>query len=128
MILKQISIFLENTPGHLENACQVLSDAGVNLETLTIAESKDYGIVRAIVDKPATAADALKAAGFSAKIVDVLAVEVEDKPGALLKILRKASDAGLNIEYMYALTRPFNERPVMVMSFKDVVAAKKILS
>ena len=104
MRLKQISVFLENTPGHLEGVCKAVADAGVNLRTITIAETKEYGIVRAIVDKPEEAAAALKEAGFFAKIIEVLAVEVDDTPGALLSILKKASAAGLNIEYMYALT------------------------
>lgn len=128
MRLKQISVFLENTPGHLEDVCKALAEAGVNLLTITIAETKEYGIVRAIVDKPDAAAAALKAAGFFAKLVDILAVEVEDKPGALLQILKKTSEAGLNIEYMYALTRPFNDKPVMAMSFKDIDKAEQLLS
>ena len=127
MRLKQISVFLENTPGHLEGVCKAVADAGVNLRTITIAETKEYGIVRAIVDKPEEAAAALKEAGFFAKIIEVLAVEVEDTPGALLSILEKASAAGLNIEYMYALTRPQNGNPVMGMSFKDLDTAEKIL-
>ncbi len=128
MRLKQISVFLENTPGHLEGVCKAVADAGVNLRTITIAETKEYGIVRAIVDKPEEAAAALKEAGFFAKIIEVLAVEVDDTPGALLSILKKASVAGLNIEYMYALTRPFKDKPVMVMSFKDIDTAEKLLS
>ena len=104
MRIKQISVFLENTPGHLEKLCKVLAEAGVNLQTITIAEN-----------------------GFFAKVIDVLAVEVEDKPGALLSILKRTSDVGLNIEYMYALTRPQNGNPVMVMSFKDLDTAEKIL-
>ena len=128
MRLKQISVFLENTPGHLEDVCKALAEAGVNLLTITIAETKEYGIVRAIVDKPDAAAAALKAAGFFAKLVDILAVEVEDKPGALLQILKKTSEAGLNIEYMYALTRPFKDKPVMAMSFKDIDKAEQLLS
>ena len=128
MRLKQISVFLENTPGHLEGVCKAVADAGVNLRTITIAETKEYGIVRAIVDKPEEAAAALKEAGFFAKIIEVLAVEVEDTPGALLSILEKASAAGLNIEYMYALTRPVKDKPVMVMSFKDIDTAEKLLS
>ena len=78
--------------------------------------------------EPEEAAAALKEAGFFAKIIEVLAVEVEDTPGALLSILEKASAAGLNIEYMYALTRPFKDKPVMVMSFKDIDTAEKLLS
>lgn len=119
---------MENTPGHLEDVCKAIAEAGVNLLTITIAETKEYGIVRTIVDKPDVAATALKNAGYFAKIVEVLAVEVNDKPGALLAILKKASEAGINIEYMYALTRPFKDRPVMVMSFKDIDKAEILLS
>jgi len=126
MRIKQISVFLENTPGHLEKVCKVLSDSNINLQTITIAETKDYGIVRAIVDDPVRAADALKDNGFFAKLVDVLAVEVDDKPGSLWKILKHMSEMGLNIEYMYAMTRPKNGKPVMIMSFKDIDAAERI--
>ncbi len=127
MRLKQLSVFLENCQGQLEKVCRLIADAGVNLETITIAETKDYGILRAIVDKPDEATAALKSGGFFAKEIEVLAVEVDDKPGALLKILEKTSEAGLNIEYMYALTRPFDKKPVMVMSFKDIGLAESLL-
>ncbi len=126
MRIKQISVFLENTPGHLESVCKVLADAEINLNTITIAETKDYGIVRTIVDNPEKAAAVLKENGFFAKLVDVLAIEVEDKPGALLKLLKHTSDVGLNIEYMYAMTRPVNDKPVMIMSFKDIDGAERI--
>ena len=127
MRIQQLSVFLENTPGHLRKVCQTLAEADINLCTITIAETKEYGIMRAIVDKTDAAAEALKRAGFFSKVVDVLAVEVEDKPGALLSVLKKAADFGLNVEYMYALTRPSNDNPVMVMVFKDIDAAEKIL-
>lgn len=127
MRIKQISVFLENTPGHLEKVCRVLADASVNLQTITIAETKDYGIVRAIVDAPEKASEALKENGFFAKLVDVLAIEVEDKPGSLSAILKTASDSGLNIEYMYAMTRPIHDKPVMIMSFKDIDTAERVL-
>lgn len=126
MRIKQISVFLENTPGHLERVCKTLAEADINLHTITISETKDYGIVRAIVDDPEKAARTLKDNGFFAKLVEVLAIEVEDKPGELSKILRKASEVGLNVEYMYAMTRPVNDKPVMMMSFKDIDAAERI--
>ena len=91
MKIKQVSIFLENTPGHLEKACKALADGGINIQTITIAETKDYGIVRTVVDKPEEAVEILKNAGMVAKIVDVLAIEVDDTPGALLAILNKTA-------------------------------------
>lgn len=126
MKIKQISVFLENTPGNLEKACRAIAEADVNLQTITIAETKDYGIVRAIVDNPEKAVDALKEKGFSAKLVDVLAIEVDDTPGSLSSILKKSSENGLNIEYMYAMTRPINDKPVMIMSFKDIDTAERV--
>ena len=128
MRLKQISVFLENTPGHLERVCKTIADAKININTITIAETRDYGIVRTIVDNPEKAETVLKENGFFAKIIDVLAVEVDDTPGALLAILTKTSIAGINIEYMYAMTRPMHDKPVMIMAFKDIDAAEAILS
>ena len=128
MRLKQISVFLENTPGHLEKVCQALADGNINLSTITIAETRDYGIVRAIVDKPEEAEKILRDKGFFAKLVDVLAVEVSDTPGSLSKILSRAAMAGINIEYMYAITRPMHDNPVMIMAVKNIDAAESILS
>lgn len=128
MRLQQISVFLENTPGRLEESCKTIADAGVNLDTITILETADYGIVRMIVDKPDAAAEALKAKGIHAKKIEVLAVEVDDKPGALLEILKKMRQNGVNVEYMYAMTKPLAKKPVMIMSFKDIAAAEKILN
>lgn len=128
MRLKQVSVFLENSPGHLKRACEALANAGINLETITIAESNSFGVLRAIVDKSQDAVEALAKIGLAAKLVDVLAIEVEDKPGALLSILENAENAGLNIEYMYALTKGSAGNPVMVMRFSDVDKAEKIIS
>lgn len=128
MRINQISVFLENTPGRLESLCKALADAGVNINTITIIENGEYGIVRMIVDKPDAGVDALKAAGFMPKKVEVLAVEVDDTPGALLRLLEKTREGGVNIEYMYALTKPLAVRPVMIMSFKDIAAAEKSLA
>lgn len=127
MKLKQLSVFLENSPGHLQRICSVLATAGVNLQTLTISESKTYGLMRAIVDKPEVAMQALEKEGIMSKLVDVLSVEVPDRPGALLEILNKAQAASLNIEYMYAWTKGEHGNPIMIMKFSDVDAAQKLL-
>ncbi|MBO7521465.1 MAG: amino acid-binding protein [Opitutales bacterium] len=127
MRLTQISVFLANSLGRLESVCKVLADAAVNINTITILESGEYGIVRMIVDKPSEACAALQAGGFSCKEVEVLAVEVSDTPGALYKLLKKTKDAGVNLEYMYAMTKPAGQNPLMIMSFKDIDAAEKLL-
>jgi hypothetical protein len=124
MNVKQLSIFLENKPGHLENALAVLSDQKINIITLTIAESSDFGIARMIVTKPDEAASALKANHFTCSITDVLALEIDDTPGALLKALKVFSRLKLNIEYMYAFTQKRGDRAVMIFRFDDIEAAK----
>ncbi len=127
MRMTQLSVFLTNSLGRLESMTKTLADASVNINTITILESGDYGIVRMIVDKPEDACKVLQEGGFSCKLVDVLAVEVSDKPGALYELLKKTKDAGVNLEYMYAMTKPLSQNPLMLMSFKDIDAAEKIL-
>ena len=93
--------------------------------TLTIAEASDFGIVRMIVNKPDDAAAVLKENHFTCSITDVLAIEMEDVPGALLKALHIFSKHGMNIEYMYAFTEKRGDRAVMIFRFDDIEAAKK---
>ena len=128
MRLKQLSVFLENSPGHLRRMCEILAAAGVNIETLTIAETNNFGVARAIVDKPDAAAAALAQNGFAARLVDVLAIEVPDAPGALLAILEKAQAASLNIEYMYALTKGRAGAATMIMRFPDAARAEAVMN
>lgn len=128
MRIQQISVFLENKQGRLENLCQVLADANVNIDTITITETAEFGIIRLIVEEVDRAVEVLKAAGFSPKKVDVLAIEVEDAPGGLCKLLQKTRAKGMNVEYIYALMQKSTGRPVMVMSFKDLDAAEAALN
>lgn len=127
MKLKQLSVFLENSPGHLKRVCEILTNAGVNIETIMIAESNNYGVVRAIVDNPDAAVGALARDGLAAKLIDVLAIEVPDRPGALFSILEKADAAGLNIEYMYALTKGSPGTSTMIMRFTDTDRAEIVM-
>ncbi len=127
MRLKQISVFLENISGRLEKMCEVLANANVNLDTLMMIETGDFGIARIIVADADVALTALKSAGIAAKVVEVLAVDVKDEAGSLLKILSKLRTEGINVEYMYAMTKPHSECSVMVMSFKDLDAAERVL-
>ncbi len=127
MKFRQLSVFLENSPGHLKRVCSILASAGINIRTLTIAESKSFGVMRAIVDRPEEAVSALEKEGVASKLIDVLSVEVADRPGALLEILEKAEAAGLNIEYMYAMTKGECANPIMIMRFSDVDAAERLM-
>ncbi len=103
MSVKQISVFLENRPGCLNEMTQALADAKIDLRGLSLAETSDFGIVRLIVDDVLGTATVLKDAGFVASLTDVLAVEVPNVPGGLNKVLCILNKTGVNIEYMYAI-------------------------
>jgi len=127
MNVTQLSVFMENKPGHLQGVLKILADASVNIITLTIAETSDFGILRMIVNRPETAHKALKEKGYTASITDVLALEIDDKPGSLLKAIDTFSRRKLNIEYMYAFTEKRGDKAVMLFRFDDIETAKKAL-
>jgi hypothetical protein len=127
MNLTQLSVFIENKPGHLQNVLKILSDDHINIITLTIAESSDYGVLRLIVNNPLKGLDALKAKHITCSITDVLAIEIGDKPGSLLKAIETFTRRNLNIEYMYAFTQKRGDHAVMIFRFEDIEAAKKAL-
>ncbi len=127
MNVKQLSIFLENRPGHLQNALRVLSAKNINIKTLTIAEVSDFGIVRMIVNDPDGAIRALKENHYTCSLTDVLGLEINDVPGALLAALETFAKHSLNIEYMYAFTEKRGDKAVMIFRFDDIEQAKKVL-
>lgn len=127
MNVTQVSIFLENKPGHLQNALKVLADNSINILTLTIAEASDFGIVRMIVNNPDEAARVLRENNFTCSTTEVLALEIEDKPGSLFRALESFRKRDLNIEYMYAFTEKRGDRAVMIFRFDDIEAAKESL-
>ncbi|HKL20461.1 MAG TPA: ACT domain-containing protein [Tichowtungia sp.] len=120
MKLKQLSVFLENKPGRLREACGILADNSINLITLSLADTEQFGILRLIVDDSDSAKKVLGDAGFVAKITDVIAVEVKDEPGGLRDILQVEADAGISVEYMYAFTIKSGENAVMIFRFDDM--------
>jgi hypothetical protein len=123
MKITQLSIFLENKEGRLSDAVQTLAAQGINIKTLTIAESRDFGVLRIIVDRPEEARGALKAQGFVATITEIVAVEVDDRPGGLAKLLKILDEHKINIEYMYAFTEKRADKGIMVFRFDDPDAA-----
>ena len=102
MSIKQISVFVENKPGALSAMTQVLAEQGVDMRALSLAETKDFGIVRIIVDKVYEATTALKDAGYVHSVTPVVGAAIPDAPGGLDQVLRVLSGAGVNVEYMYA--------------------------
>lgn len=127
MKIQQISVFLENKPGQLRRACDVLARAGINMVTLSLADTAQFGILRLIVQDWQQAKTVLEKAGCVVKITEVLAIEVADKPGGLSQILEIVDHAGLNIEYMYAFAEKRGDRAMLVFRFTNPDAALQAL-
>ena len=124
MKIQQLSVFVENQPGHVKRPCRLLADAGINILTLSLADTQQYGIMRMIVKDWKRAADVLSAAGCIIRTTEVVAVEVDDRPGGLADILDAVDACRLDIEYMYAFTFPSaRERAMLVFRFSDTDAA-----
>lgn len=117
MKLKQLSIFLENRPGALSAPCRWLADAGINLITLSLADTQQFGILRVVVRDWAQAKQLLEAKGCVVKVTEVVAVEVADKPGGLAELLAVFERAGVNVEYMYAFTLKQGDKGLLVFRF-----------
>ncbi len=101
-MIKQIAIFLENEEGKASACCKILKEAGVNLYALSIADTREFGILRIITDNNAKALTALRGAGFLSSEVELVALEVPHKAGALSDLLIALGDNGVNVEYMYS--------------------------
>jgi len=125
-MIRQISIFVENKPGRLASVTGVLFEKGINLRAFMIADAGDFGIIRMVVDKTDEAYKALKEAGFTVAINEVLAVEVEDKPGELFRIAKALGDEGINIDYVYAFTSE-KHKALIIFRVDDLERAVKIL-
>jgi hypothetical protein len=127
MKLKQISVFLENRKGRLAEALETLAKAKINIRTLSIADTSEFGILRLIVPEPDNAKKVLEKANFTVKENSVIAVEVDDKPGGLAASLRVLSDANINVEYLYAFVEKSGEKAVVILRTEDVDAGIKAL-
>jgi hypothetical protein len=127
MKIHQLSVFVENRPGHLRAPCQALADAGISLATLSLADTQQYGILRLIVRDWQRAKDVLEAAGFVVNVTDVLAVEVPNRPGGLADVLRVIEQARINIEYMYAFAEKRDNRAVLIIRFENADDAIRAL-
>jgi hypothetical protein len=127
MVIQQISIFLENKSGRLADVTRAMADAGINLRAISIADTADFGILRVIVDKPEKALEALAKAGYTTRTTDVLALEIQDVPGALSKVMGVFKDTGVNIEYLYASLEKSGNKAIVVFKVEDVEHGLKIV-
>ena len=127
MSVRQLSIFLENRPGRLVTVANVLGKAQCSILALSVADTKDFGIIRLIVDDIAKADEALHSNGILCQISEVTAVEIGSAPGSLAKVLELFNAAGVNVEYMYAIAEPRSTHPVMIFRFDNPTPALEAL-
>jgi hypothetical protein len=127
MNVEQISIFLENKSGRLAEVTSVLSDAGINIRALYLADTADFGILRLIVNDTEKARQVLKEKGFTVEKTRVIAIEVSDKPGGLSKILDIIKTEGINVEYMYAFVEKSGENAIVIFRFDEFGRSVEVL-
>lgn len=114
MFIKQLSVFIENREGRLGEVLTALKENDVNIVSLSLADTSDYGMLRMITSNPEEAKRVLKDKGFSAMLTDVLAVKLEHKVGELQEVLEIICKAGINVEYMYALATKNNDATIVI--------------
>jgi len=128
MKVEQISVFLENKPGALAEVTRILGESGVNIRALSLADTKDFGILRLIVNDIEKAKGVLGQKGFTVRKTEVVAVEVPDRPGGLADIMKVLADAGINVEYLYAFVQQSGENAIIIFRFDETDRAIAVLS
>jgi hypothetical protein len=127
MMVKQVSVFLENRTGRLAEVTGILAAHDINIRALTLADSADFGILRLIVDDVERTKAVLKKEGLAMGETDVVAVEVPDRPGGLAQLLQIFKDENVNVEYMYAFVKAPSQSAVMIFRFEDPQKAVEAL-
>ncbi|MGD0614611.1 MAG: ACT domain-containing protein [Verrucomicrobiota bacterium] len=124
---KQLSVFLENKPGALSEPCRLLAKAGVNIRTFSLADTREFGILRLVVDDSERARRVLQRNGFAVKVTKVVVLETPDRPGGLAAILDALEGTGISVKYAYGFTVKPGDKGVLVFCFDDPEGASAIL-
>ena len=119
MFIKQVSVFVENESGKLSECLDILGENKIDIRALSIADTKDFGILRLIVDKPNEAKDLLKAKNYVVKVNDVVAIRISNEPGGLMKALHILKDSNIQIEYLYAFVGDSKESASVMLKVSD---------
>lgn len=128
MLVKQLSVFIENKPGGLAPIIEALGKNDIDISALSLADTSEYGILRIIVNNPDKAADILRELGIVVKITDVLTVAMDDAPGGLAKILEIFVKNEINVDYMYAFVGTVTNKALMVVKVSDPELAVSALA
>lgn len=126
MVIKQLSVFIENREGRLERVTEALKERNINIASFSLADTSEYGMLRMIVSDPEEGRSVLKEEGFSTMLTDVIAVKIAQKPGTLHNVLKVLFDAGISVEYMYTLATAGKDTSI-IMKLSDPEAALRVL-
>ena len=127
MKLKQMSILIENSPGRLYEVTRALGEAGINLRALNLVDTGDFGKLRLLVSDIGTTRQIVMKHHWPARVDEVVAVEIEDKPGSLANMLEPLKDKGLNVVHMYAYVGFSSGKAVMIFRFNDIDKAIRVI-
>ena len=127
MKLQQLSLFLENRAGRLAPPIRVLAAEGINILTLTLADTAEFGILRLVVPDADQARKALEREGWVVNVAEVVAVDIADRPGGLAEVLTELESAQLRIEYMYAFSLRRGDKAILIFSFEEPDRAIQVL-
>ena len=127
MLIKQMSVFVENTTGRLAELTRVLGNDGIDIKASCIADTVDFGILRCIVDDPEEATKVLKENGFTASITEVIAVELEDRPGGFADVLEILAKEQIGVDYIYSTIRSQEGAAIIVLKVQDPQKAIDVL-
>ena len=127
MLIKQISVFVENVPGQLSEVSKILGESGIDMSALSLADTSEFGILRLIVNDPEKACDVLRAQNYIVKQNYVVAAVVDDRPGGLTGVLDILSAANVAVEYMYAFVGSKDGHAVVVIRPANAETALKAL-
>ena len=128
MFIKQISIFVENKPGRLSAVTNILKENNIDIRALSIADTRDFGILRLIVNDPQKACEALKDADCTVTLTDVMAVAVDDTHGGLAQIIELLYAGHISVEYMYAFISKTDKEAFVILRVEDNDTAEKIFA
>ena len=127
MLVKQVSIFVENTTGRLADVTRILADAGIDLKAATIADAADFGILRCIVEDADAAKKILNEKGFNASVSEVIAVSLDNKPGGFHRVLQILADEKIGVKYIYSTIKSAVGEAVIMMKAADNDKAIEVL-
>jgi hypothetical protein len=127
MVIRQISVSLENKPGALSRVCELFVREGVNIRAISVADTSDISTVRLVVDDPEKATNILRGNSYTPRETDVIAVETPDHPGGLNAVLKPLHEAGINVHYLYPHLGRIHNNAIVILGVDKTEEAQKVL-